>query len=183
MSLPNNKTLIKETSFPKLILPVYYLCSAFLMYIPTLLILLLMVIPLQHNFTISWLVLLPILIFQSLFNFGIGVLCAVASLYTRDLELFLPYFLRIWAYITPILFEKSSVYKLSESTGIIHLASLIILYNPLTPMIGSWSDIIIYGNTEHLSSSLLSMAIVSTTIAVFAYYLFYKREEEIFYRI
>lgn len=182
-SLTNNKTLIKETAFPKLTLPIYYLFSAILMYVPAVIILLIMSIFINKEIGAIYLLLIPLFLLQTLFNFGIGVLCAIGDLYTKDIEQFLPFMLRIWVYITPILFEYSHIYNMSGGGGFYKLAFAIIRYNPLTPIVGTWNDIIVYGKTSHVFFSLSYTFCLSTAIAIFATYLFYRNEHKIIYRL
>ena len=47
---------------------------------------------------------IPIVALVTVFSAGVAMFCAAAQVYFRDLSSFLPYLLRIWLYISPILY-------------------------------------------------------------------------------
>ena len=64
------------------------------------------------------------------------MILAAGQVYFRDLDNFLPYFLRIWLYTTPILYYANEVparYK------------WVLDANPIGKLFTAWSDVIIEG--------------------------------------
>ena len=72
------------------------------------------------------------------FGAGLGFVCATAQVYFRDFANFLPYVTRIWLFLSPVLWDLQT--QLARHDAKSHL----IAANPLSPMIGSWSDALVY---------------------------------------
>jgi teichoic acid transport system permease protein len=104
---------------------------------------------------------------------GLAMLLAAVQVYFRDLSSFLPYVLRIWLYVSPILYyydEVPSKYK------------PILDANPLTALLASWSDILQKGKAPPLSWLLVGLAWAVAMFVIGAAF-FTSREREFAVRI
>jgi teichoic acid transport system permease protein len=141
--------LILNSAFPRALLPMASVRTAFFRFLPTLLI----YIPI-HIFTqrpIGWWLLwvFPIVGILCLTASGLSMLLAAGQVYFRDLDNFLPYGLRIWLYITPILYYYSEVPDRYQ---------WIVKANPIGMLFVAWSDVITEGKTPPLSSIGIGLA-------------------------
>jgi len=64
---------------------------------------------------------------------GFSMIVAAGQVYFRDLKNFLNYGLRIWLYASPILYYADEIPNRYE---------FLLYLNPMTPLLGAWSDIL-----------------------------------------
>jgi ABC-type polysaccharide/polyol phosphate export permease len=80
---------------------------------------------------------------------GLSMLVAATQVYFRDLANFLPYLLRVWLYVSPVLYYASEVpdnYR------------FLLYLNPLGPMLTAWSEALNQGITPGAEWLLLGLA-------------------------
>jgi teichoic acid transport system permease protein len=109
----------------------------------------------------------------ALFALGAALLAATAQVYFRDLTNFLPYFLRIWLYMSPILYYVHEVPERFKP---------ILAANPLYPLLGALSDVVNAGENPSAGFLLWGLA---WAIAVFVVggLVFISREREFAVRL
>jgi ABC-type polysaccharide/polyol phosphate export permease len=135
-SVVGGERLILNTAFPRTLLPISSVLTAFMRFLPTLTVYTVVhvVVGLHVGLSLLW---VPVMLAMlAVFALGAAMLVSTAQVYFRDLGQFLPYFLRIWLYVSPILYY---VHEVPES-----LKPLVAI-NPLYPMLGSLSDIVNQG--------------------------------------
>jgi teichoic acid transport system permease protein len=100
-----NRKLVKSINFPRAILPLSSLVSETLahLYALPVMFLLLLLIPDGPSVSVSWLLLVPIVVLHSMFNLGASMVVARLSFHFRDVQQFLPYLLRIYLYVSGVL--------------------------------------------------------------------------------
>jgi teichoic acid transport system permease protein len=76
---------------------------------------------------------IPLLGLLVVFASGDAMLVAAAQVYFRDVSSFLPYVMRIWLYGSPVLYYLHEVPERFRP---------IIDANPLTPLLGAWSQVL-----------------------------------------
>lgn len=165
--------LIMNAAFPRAMLPLSSVLSAFLMYLPTLGVYAAIHLATGQRLSVA-LMLVPVIVaIQTVFNYGLALLAAATTVYFRDFSSFLPYGLRIWLYVSPVLYTIEDVPP--------RLAP-ILMANPLYPILGVWQDVIIRGVVPGFS---LWAAAVAWSLFVLALggWLFLSREREFAVRI
>jgi len=131
-SVTQGGRLILNTSFPKMLLTMSTSYTAFRRYLPTLLVY--AVIHVIVIKTITWYALwmIPVLFIATLMGQGLANLFATLQVYFRDTASFLPYFIRIWLYISPVLWiipKPGSETKLEKA--VVHYGWVNPLFGPL----------------------------------------------------
>lgn len=126
--------LIMNQAFPRMLLPLSAVYVAVRRFLPTLLILvvfhLLAHIPIGFSTLWLFVVFAEIVLFVS----GCAAFFAAVQVYFRDLTQFLPYFTRIWLYVSPVIYTVQQIDrrpKLAELEWI----------NPLMPLLGNWGQL------------------------------------------
>lgn len=165
--------LIMNAAFPRALLPCASVLSALLMYLPTLLVY--AVIHVVTGQTVSLaLVLVPLIVLvQTVFNYGLALLAAAITVYFRDFSSFLPYALRIWLYISPVLYTIDDV-----PPGL----APILMANPLYPILAAWQAVVIRGEVPG-AGILAAAGAWALTLLVLGGWLFLSREREFAIRI
>src|SRR5919204_3700861 len=125
--------LILNTAFPRTLLPLASVTTSFKRFVPTMAIWAIIHFAAGGGLTIHMLWSIPIIVMVTVFSAGVAMFCGAAQVYFRDLSSFLPYLLRIWMYISPILYYWDDVPK--------HIQHWLLL-NPMASMLAAWSDVL-----------------------------------------
>jgi teichoic acid transport system permease protein len=118
-----------------------------------------------------WAPLLVLII--TVFAAGVAMFCAAAEVYFRDLSSFLPYVLRIWMYISPVLYYWEDVPQ--------HIRRWLLI-NPLSSILASWSDVLNKGISPHPGLMAIGSAWAVFAL-IFGALFFISRERDFAVRI
>jgi teichoic acid transport system permease protein len=142
--------LILNTAFPRTLLPLSAVMVSVARFLPTLAVYapLHVAAGLPVGPEMLWLV--PLVVLLVVFGMGVAMFVAAANVYFRDLSSFLPYVTRIWLYGSPVL------YYYADAQG--REGGWLLLLNPLTPILTSWSDILDLGEAPGTGFMLLGVA-------------------------
>jgi teichoic acid transport system permease protein len=141
--------LILNSAFPRALLPLASVRTAFFRFLPT------MVIYVPVHFItgrpVTWQLLwvVPIVLILVLLAAGLSMILAAGQVYFRDLDNFLPYALRIWLYTTPILYYAEEVPDKYQ---------WVLDANPIGNLFAAWSDVINKGITPGVSGIVVGAA-------------------------
>ena len=133
--------LLLNQSFPRMLLPLSAVRTAFFRFLPTLVVYLIIHVLMGQK--LRWQMLLaPIfLVMLTVFAAGMGMIFAALQVYFRDTASFLPYFVRIWLYMSPVLwFAEQAPAKFKG----------FIQYNPLYSLLGGWTDLLVKGHIPNM---------------------------------
>jgi teichoic acid transport system permease protein len=125
--------LILNTAFPRALLPVSAVIASILRFLPMIAVYAVMHVVARLPVGPHLLWVLPILAIIVVFSTGLAMLVATAQVYFRDVSHFLRYFLRIWLYLSPVLWYASEAPERLKS---------VLQLNPLFPMLGSLSEVV-----------------------------------------
>ncbi len=165
--------LIMNTAFPRMLLPTSSVLASLLRFLPMvgLYLVVHLAVGLPLGFHLLWV--FPILAALVLFAFGAALVVATTQVYFRDLKYFLRYSLRIWLYVSPILWYVNEVPSSVE---------WLVAANPMYPMLGTLSDVVNSGNQPDLAWIGWSFAWALVTFVVGALF-FVSREREFAVRL
>ena len=172
-SVTKGGRLILNSAFPRALLPLSAVITSFMRFLPTILV----YIPihlasgLPVNGNTLWV--LPILALLLFLAAGLSMLVAAAQVYFRDLSNFLPYVLRIWLYVSPVLYYADEVPQRYE---------WLLDVNPLGGLLTAWSDVLNEGHAPQAGSMLLGLA-WGVGVFVVAGLFFLSREREFAVRL
>jgi ABC-type polysaccharide/polyol phosphate export permease len=172
-SVINGKRLIYNVAFPRTLLPLASVLTAFMRFLPTLLIYAVvhLIAGLPIGPELLWAV--PLLGLTVVFATGAAMITAAAQVYFRDLNNFLPYITRIWLYVSPILFYADEIPERLKP---------ILEVNPLFPLLAGLSETVNQG--QSLSPEYLVTGAAWAFAAFIAGTLFFvSREREFAVRI
>ena len=131
-SLLQGRQLILNASFPRVALPTVAIVKSLLDFLPTLIVYFVLHAILRQPFGLS-LICLPLLIaIQTVFNMGFGMLLAPLMVFYRDTGGFLPYFTRLWLYVTPALYTIAEIPQSLKAY---------LRWNPLYPLFGALEQV------------------------------------------
>lgn len=175
-SIIGSSRLVLNSRLPRLVMPITQMVIAFMRFLPSLIVLF-VVHQLQHvQWGLAAFYAIPAFLEVLMFGAGLGFICATAQVYFRDFSNFLPYVTRIWMFLSPVLWELGPVLAKHD------LKAHVIALNPLSPMIGSWGDALVY-NTAPPASWLLQGLAWSVGALVLGTLIFIRREREFSVRL
>jgi teichoic acid transport system permease protein len=172
-SVTKGGRLILNSAFPRALLPLSAVVTAFMRFLPTIVVYapVHIIAGLPIGLHLLWT--LPILALLILLACGLSMLVAAAQVYFRDLSSFIPYMLRIWLYISPVLYYAERVP---------HRYKFILDINPLGGLLTAWSDVLNRGHAPAPAAMLLGLA-WGIGLFVVAGLFFMSREREFAVRL
>jgi teichoic acid transport system permease protein len=165
--------LILNTAFPRTLLPLASVATSFKRFLPTMIVWLIVHFAAGGGVYIEWLWAPVIVVMVTVFSAGIAMFCGALQVYFRDLSSFLPYLLRIWMYISPILYTWEEV-----PASYRHW----LLLNPMSSMLACWSDVLNHGRAPDPNLMLIGAAWAVFAL-VFGALFFISRERDFAVRI
>ena len=132
--------LINNTSFPRVLLPLTDVLTAFRVFLPAMLIFGVFHIALQVPFHPAALQALPALILIIMFASGLAMFAAAAQVYFRDTQALMPFILRLVMFLSPVLYFPEQAKALFDGR-------LLTLFNPIFCMVQIFSGSLVRGDT------------------------------------
>lgn len=144
--ISNQSNLVTKLYFPREVLPIAHVSAAFvnmlLSFVVVFAVVLIARVPLNP---LGLLELPVVMIVEYALALGLTMIISSCTVYFRDLEYIMSVVVMLWQFLTPIMYDISTVPE--------HLMSLYML-NPMTPVVMLYRDILYYGNAPSLSSLL-----------------------------
>jgi teichoic acid transport system permease protein len=148
-SVVSGGRLVLNTSFPRALLPLSTVITAFMRFVPTFVIYIPIHLISGRPITTHVLWVVPIVVMLALVAAGLSMFVAALQVYFRDLKSFLPYVLRIWLYASPVLYYAQEVPDRYKP---------LLEINPLGALLTAWSDVLNQGRGPQASDLLLGLA-------------------------
>lgn len=163
-----NANLIKKLQFPRLCLPVIVVLNALINFaiIFGLFTLFLVV---SGNFP-GWvfLAVLPVLLLQTLFAIGLGMILGVLNVFFRDVGQLFTIVLQFWFWFTPIVYPVATLPPAVRE---------LLLWNPMAAVIGAYQGVLVAGQWPQWGS-LLPVALLGLGSCALGLQLFRRRAGE-----
>jgi ABC-type polysaccharide/polyol phosphate export permease len=179
-SVVARQSLIRQVPFPKIVLPVSSSLAATVSFVIGLISLVLVYLLYLHRLTV-WLVFLPyIALVQFVFTLALAIVLSAANAFYRDVSNVMQHVLRLWFYMSPILYTVDDLPK----NPIIHF---VFLLNPFTTILGAYHSVI-WGTAEGPPTGPPDMVALTVVLAISSAALLvaiaaFKRVEPAFARI
>jgi teichoic acid transport system permease protein len=148
-SVVSGGRLINNSAFPRTLLPLSAVGTAFMRFLPTVPVLAVILVASGRPIDTDILWGIPILAEILVLTAGFSMLFAALQVYFRDLLNFMPYLMRMWLYTSPILWLVTQIPE--DLRWLIYL-------NPIAPMLAAWSDAVTAGVTPQLGWMLAGLA-------------------------
>ena len=169
--------LLINTAFPRLLIPLSAVRTAAFQFLPT--------IPVYLFFHLVFLtdvwsptMLLSLYFFGCLliFSAGLAAFFATVQVYFRDTSSFLPYFVRIWMYLSPVLWLPENVAHFSKTL------LTVIRINPMYAMLGGYAETIQEQKVPPLGL-FVSSGLWAVAAAAIGFMFFISRERDFAVRL
>jgi len=176
-SVVSSGKLLINTAFPRLLIPLSAVRTAFFRFLPT--------VPVYFVFHLIFLtdvwsptMLLSLYFLGTIVLFGAGLAAffATVQVYFRDTSSFLPYFIRIWMYLSPVLWLPENVAHFNKTL------LTIIQLNPMYSMVGGYTEALQEQKVPD-PSLFLSSGIWALVAAAVGFLFFISRERDFAVRL
>lgn len=148
-SVVTQENLIKKIYFPRQVLPISYVTSAFVNMLLTFIVIFAVLLLSGFGINLEILWMLPIvMLVEYVLALGIAMLTSALTVYFRDLEYILGIIAMLWMYLTPILYEIETIPEQYRS---------LVYLNPMTGVILCYKDILYYKQFPDLNNIALAL--------------------------
>ena len=176
-SVTGSGKLLLNTAFPRLLIPMSAVRTAFFRWLPT--------VPVYVVFHLlaglPWgLHMIGALFFLGcvvVFSMGLAAIFATLQVYFRDTSSFLPYILRLWMYMSPVLWFADQIN--TQSAGIKVIAQA----NPMFGMVRGYVDFIQETHPDVSPAVFLTSAAWAIGAAIVGFLYFISRERDFAVRV
>jgi ABC-type polysaccharide/polyol phosphate export permease len=165
VSIVGNEGLVKKVYFPRSVLPTAS-TLAWLASFGVELVVLGVVLICFGNMVIPWIpVVIVLMILQTGFVLGLGMLLAAANAYFRDVQHFLGIVLNVWFYSTPILFDPDKIDAFDKTVLGVKWRTLL-EFNPMTQFVNAYRNVL-YDLRMPTAANWLALVLISgVTLAI-----------------
>lgn len=172
-SITAGQRLILNTAFPRIMLPISAVVIAIFKFLPTLAVFLVIrtILGLPFSWQMLWAI--PVLLITMLLALGLAITISCINVYFRDIASFLPYMTRTLLYLSPILYEPSDLKPQLRTLEI---------FNPLFPILDSWSRALVHGQVPLASHMIIGFG-WAVGVFLIGTYFFLSREREFAVRL
>jgi teichoic acid transport system permease protein len=170
-AITSNRKLIQTLNFPRAVLPIATVLQQLLALGVSLLAMLaiILLIPPWEGISWRWLLVIPAVALQTLFNAGMILLFSRLMHRTSDIANMLPFVLRGWLYLSGVFYAASRFDHHPTLHAIFEL-------NPAHAFLTLVRDSVLYGRVSDLSVWLVAVG-WSIPVAVLGFILFWRAEE------
>ncbi|MCD4852210.1 ABC transporter permease [Arthrobacter sp. AK01] len=170
-SIRNGKSVVQAFNFPRAALPLGANVREMLSAVPLILGMLLLVIVLPPAEVISWkwLLIVPAVVLQGVFNLGIGMILARIISTVHDVTHLLPFVIRAWMYGSAVFYSYERF--IQDPTVL-----AVMKFNPLFNVIDIVRSCVLYDRVPAWES-WTSLAVVALTALLIGFFFFWKGEE------
>lgn len=149
--------LIKKVYFPRQVLPISYVTTAFINMLLTFLIVFLALVVGGIGIRLDLLVYLPVIMaVEYVLALGIAMLASALTVYFRDLEYILGILTMAWMYLTPVMYDVDMIPQQYEA---------VFRLNPMTPVIIAYRDILYYKQAPRIHT-LAQAAVLGSMVLI-----------------
>jgi teichoic acid transport system permease protein len=171
--------LILNTAFPRALLPFSATLTAFYRFLPTMLVYAVLHLLAGKSVGLVTLWIIPIAGIMFVFGLGLAMFFAALQVYFRDVASFLPYFIRIWLYTSPVILTMTQINAKAKGLG---PAGPLFHLNPLFYILGSWNQVLDDGKAP--GPGLIGPAVLAAAVTLVLGGLFFiSREREFAVRL
>ncbi|NUW47037.1 ABC transporter permease [Nonomuraea rhodomycinica] len=177
-SISGNLSLIRALHFPRASLPLAYTIQELQQLAISMGVLLVIVLITGEPIALTWLLVPVVLLLQTLFNVGAGLVMARLGASMRDLNQLLPFITRTWLYASGVFFSIQE-----KVVGTAHLpqsvADVMYYANPAASYIEAMRDILITSDGGHTppDSVWISCVFWAVFALCFGFWYFWRAEE------
>lgn len=172
-SILRDKEMVKKIYFPREVLPIATVTSAFVNMLLTFIVIFVVLLISGRGINPVALLCLPVvMLVEYIFALGIALIVASVTVYLRDLQYILGIIVMALQYMTPVMYGVDMV----ENADVGHWMVVLFNLNPMTSIIKIYRQILYYKEIPDLQILLLALA-MGIAFILFGEFLFKKLQK------
>lgn len=163
MCIKNQSEMVKKIYFPREVLPISFVTSAFINMLFCFVMIFAVIIFSGRGFSVVALLFLPlVMIIEYIMALGFTMIVSGLTIYFRDMEHIVSVIMMAWIYLTPIMYTIDMVPE--QLRGVYY-------FNPMTPVIQAYQQILYFEQIPKMGTLLLAgvFGIIVLIIGVVAF--------------
>jgi len=154
--------LIKKINIPIYTFMISVILSEFFLFAISMVLAIIFLVIVSHPITATFLYLIPIMLMQTIFALGVGVIFALFTPFFKDLKEVIPILTQLWFWATPIIYLSDMVADRYPA---------ILEFNPFYHFVKLYQDIFLYSKAPAIKDFLLigSISIITLLVAIYLY--------------
>jgi len=154
--------LIKKINIPMYTFQLSIVITEFFLFLVAILLSVCFLFIVNQPITWTFLWMLPVMVLQTLFVFGLGVILSLFTPFFKDFKEAIPVVIQLWFWMTPIIYMKEMISDKYPA---------IVMYNPFFYFVEIYQNIFLYSKAPPLESlSIIAvMTFITLVIAGFLY--------------
>lgn len=173
-SLALNLSLIRTLHFPRATLPLAYVVNELNQMLVSMS-LLLVIVGVTDGFAWRWLLVVPALLLQTMFNIGMTLIFARIGTFVSDISQLLPFVTRTWLYASGIFFSLPAKLADADAPGwLLHVLSL----NPISAYIDIVRRSLLAEHTENQLPNAWPIAIGWSVVVLVGGFVYFWQAED-----
>lgn len=157
------KGMVTKIYFPREVLPISHVTSAFVNMLYTFIVVLAVVFIAGARPSILALLCLPvIMIVEYLLALGLAMIVSAVTVFFRDLEYIVGIVVMAWQFLSPVMYSVDAIPEKLRGA---------FMMNPMTPIIMAYREVLYYGNVPQLST-LLRAVVMGIVFLVIGFLVF-----------
>jgi lipopolysaccharide transport system permease protein len=152
-SIADNGTLVRKVAFPRAVLPLAAVASALVQFALMYTVLVPTALVMGAGLSPAWFALLPVVVLQTAFTAGLGLLLATAYVFVRDARHLLDVTMQVWFWLTPIVYAAGLAPEALRRW---------LQFNPMLHFMTAYQGIV----TQHAVPSLATFALLAVLASV-----------------
>ncbi|WP_432586177.1 ABC transporter permease [Streptomyces sp. HD1123-B1] len=175
-AISGNLGLVRALHFPRASLPISFSLQQLQQLLFSMIVLLVVLLGFGHFPDLSWLLIVPVLLLQFVFNTGVALIMARMGSKTPDLAQLLPFLLRTWMYASGVMYPLDTMLK---KAGAHSWVSDVLLANPAAVYMDLMRYALIEGGPQNLPPHVWALALGwAALVGVGGFVYFWKAEEQ-----
>lgn len=171
-SIVANGNLVKKVYFPREVLPIAAVLAQLVNFLLAFLVLFVALIIFRSNFS-PWLWTLPLIILiQTAFSIGMGLILSTLHVFYRDIRMVMEVVMLAWFFLTPIFYTVAQLPARYEVWGIdLDVHRLFYILNPMASLINVYRDLL-YNGYRTDPDFFIRTALTALAVLAFGYWFF-----------
>jgi lipopolysaccharide transport system permease protein len=161
--------LIKKINIPIYTFMISIILSEFMLFTIAMILAIGFLVIISHPVTLTFLWLIPIMIIQTIFALGVGVIFALFTPFFKDLKEIVPIMVQLWFWVTPIIYLNDMIENKYPS---------LLKFNPFYHFLKIYQNIFLYSKAPTIKD-IGFISILTIITLILAIYLYKKMVGEI----
>ena len=138
--------MIKKVYFPREVLPIATILAQLVNFLLALVVLFAALLIFRANFS-PWLWTLPfIILIQTCFSLGIGLVLSTLQVFYRDTQMVMEVVMLAWFFLTPVFYRAAQLPETYTVAGIdLPVQRILYIVNPMASLINVYRDLLYFG--------------------------------------